>query len=577
MRRLHLTLTAIVAGTGLAGGGVVLSGAGPASMPRYLDQGSKWGDAQRSSFYSMDQGSEVIPLAWARALKAPDGKPFLGDRLARYGYLPIDDTAELPIGFVAAERGGITRLGMTCAACHTRQIEVDGAPIRIDGGPALSDFQQFLADLDHGVGHVLADNTAFGAFANQVLTPSAGLDARAVLRQDVAAWYHRQHTLFARALPVQPWGVGRLDAVSMILNRVSGLDIGAGDDGIIAGNIRPADAPVRYPFIWNAPRQDHTQWPGFASNGDVVLGAARNLGEVYGVFASFHPVKNRSLLGYDFLSDNSANFTGLDRLEGLVRKIGAPVWPWPTDADQAARGAQVFAATCNGCHGKRPGVLRPFPISETWQTPLVDVGTDTHEYDIMARRGDTGVLQGAVYGSGVRLQAQDRQFNILAASVIGTLADRYAHNGLPVDALIQPIHFGAVRFGKVRIKTPQGELAEAYHSEVAERAATSAAHPYEARVLHGVWAAAPYLHNGSVASLAQLLEKPVARMPVFAVGPAYDLDAVGLASVQPGIPHLRKTTGCEDLKSGNSRCGHVYGTNLPPADKRDLLEYLKTL
>ena len=44
---------------------------------------------------------------------------------------------------------------MTCAACHTRQIEVDGVAYRIDGGPAIVDFQSFLADLDTAVGTVL--------------------------------------------------------------------------------------------------------------------------------------------------------------------------------------------------------------------------------------------------------------------------------------------------------------------------------------------------------------------------------------------------------------------------------------
>ncbi|MGB8900889.1 MAG: hypothetical protein WCC90_17330, partial [Methylocella sp.] len=41
---------------------------------------------------------------------------------------------------------------------------------------------------------------------------------------------------------------------------------------------------TRYPFLWNAARQDKTQWPGFAKNGIDLLGLARNLGEVYGVF-----------------------------------------------------------------------------------------------------------------------------------------------------------------------------------------------------------------------------------------------------------------------------------------------------
>jgi hypothetical protein len=114
----------------------------------------------------------------------------------------------------------------------------------------------------------------------------------AALRQAVELWHLRYHTLMTRALPVEPWGPGRLDAVAMIFNRLSGLDLGKPPGYLIPENIQPAEAPVRYPFLWNAAVQDQTQWPGFADNGSPVLGLARNLGEVYVVFATFHPRKN---------------------------------------------------------------------------------------------------------------------------------------------------------------------------------------------------------------------------------------------------------------------------------------------
>ena len=94
------------------------------------------------------------------------------------------------------------------------------------------------------------------------------------------------------ALPDQPWGPGRLDAVGMIFNRLTGLGLGPPPTFMIEKNFRKAYAPVRYPFLWNATKQDKTQWPGFAPNGSDVLGLARNLGEVYGVFAEFEPKKD---------------------------------------------------------------------------------------------------------------------------------------------------------------------------------------------------------------------------------------------------------------------------------------------
>ena len=104
---------------------------------------------------------------------------------------------------------------------------------------------------------------------------------------------------------------------------------------------------------------------------------------------------------------------------------------------------------------------------------------------------------------------------------------------------------------------------------------------FEAKVLQGVWAAAPYLHNGSVPSLAELLKPVASRVKSFLVGPKYDIVKIGLATQQPSEPSsLYVTTGCSDLNSGNSNCGHEgprFGTWLSPKEKAELLEYLKTL
>ena len=95
--------------------------------------------------------------------------------------------------------------------------------------------------------------------------------------------------------------------------------------------------------------------------------------------------------------------------------------------------------------------------------------------------------------------------------------------------------------------------------------------------MEGIWAAAPYLHNGSVPTLAELLKPAADRVKEFKVGPAYDRDAIGLAIDQPQSNFTLKTTDCSDLNSGNSRCGHEFGATLPADDKKALLEYLKTL
>jgi hypothetical protein len=52
---------------------------------------------------------------------------------------------------------------------------------------------------------------------------------------------------------------------------------------------------------------------------------------------------------------------------------------------------------------------------------------------------------------------------------------------------------------------------------------------------------------------------------------------VGLAAQQTQFNYTLTTTDCSNLNSGNSRCGHEFGTKLSPDEKKALLEYLKTL
>lgn len=99
---------------------------------------------------------------------------------------------------------------------------------------------------------------------------------------------------------------------------------------------------------------------------------------------------------------------------------------------------------------------------------------------------------------------------------------------------------------------------------------------YAAMPLDGVWLRAPYLHNGSVPTLRDLLTKPEDRPTLFWRGyDVYDYDAVGFVSHGPEAQ--REGFGLDTSERGNSRLGHAYGTNLTPAEKASLIEYLKGL
>ena len=566
-----------------------------ADPPLIFVQGGAWNQL-RADYYSQDQGSRLIPLAWLQALKQPNGQPFLADSLARYGYLrnPANSNG-LPVGFNLSGPAGAQTVGMTCSACHTREITAQGNHYRIDGGPAIVDFQSFLADLDKAVGQVLATDASFQSFTAAVLGPSSP-DAEDVasLRQQLDLWYQRYHTLITRALPAAPWGVARIDAVGMIFNRLTGLDLGPPPSFLIPENIKPADAPVRYPFLWNAPVQDQTQWPGFADNGNDILALGRNLGEVFGVFGVFQP-KN-DIFFINFLNNNSANFDGLDKLEHLVRQIPSPNWPWPVDQTLAAQGSAIFQRPkeqggCAECHGITPGKVRLLDV-QTWATPILNVGTDTREYDVLQWRAKTGVLQGAIIpGVGGPLQETDYAINILKISVVGSIAEHLASGagGLALAPQIATAKGAPAQAAKglppnlrelrgvfnFPLPSTNGAATQGLQTNAAPSAPPSGL--YESRVLQGIWAAAPYLHNGSVPTLAELLKPAAQRASEFKVGPAYDTANVGLAADQTQFNYTYKTTDCNDRNSGNSRCGHEYGTQLSDPEKKALLEYLKTL
>lgn len=98
--------------------------------------------------------------------------------------------------------------------------------------------------------------------------------------------------------------------------------------------------------------------------------------------------------------------------------------------------------------------------------------------------------------------------------------------------------------------------------------------------LDGLWLRAPYLHNGSVPTLADLLEVPADRPAAFVRGlDVLDRERGGF--VAPGCDPLEpaRTDGtlCFDTRlRGNGNGGHGYGTGLAAAEKADLVAYLLT-
>jgi mono/diheme cytochrome c family protein len=92
--------------------------------------------------------------------------------------------------------------------------------------------------------------------------------------------------------------------------------------------------------------------------------------------------------------------------------------------------------------------------------------------------------------------------------------------------------------------------------------------------LDGIWLRAPYLHNGSVPTLRALLF-PDERPTVFYRGyDVYDWANVGFVSTGPAAE--KGGVRFDTALRGNGNRGHLYGAELPAADRAALIEYLKT-
>ena len=324
-----------------------------------------WTDEQRKEWYYKDQGSQLIPEDWAKHLRTRDGDRFFArENFAKYGYIWSNNEA-YPIGFtVGADSDGKVRwLGMTCAACHTSEIEYGGQTFRIDGAGALSDFQSLMRDLEATVTETRDDEELWDAFVRSATGNGMDSPGASELAEKVDSWRaYRKAILDRNETPVE-YGHGRLDAIGHIFNKVAHTL-----DPTQPANF-PSDAPVSYPYIWNTRQQQHLQWNGMVSRGSVLFadtddeidlsGIGRNTGQVIGVHGgitlksgpgSFTPPHLET-----FVERSSIRVDNLIKLEAILADLESPRWPEvfgavDTSPVALARGRRLFAQSCSGCH-----------------------------------------------------------------------------------------------------------------------------------------------------------------------------------------------------------------------------------
>jgi hypothetical protein len=508
-----------------------------------LEQGWSRDTQDRAWFTSF--GSRLIPYAWLQHLEqAGSQQLFVSDaNMAALGFLIQTPTANNPGGFPVGftrdkDAKGQLWAGLGCAACHTGEVDYRGTRMRIDGGQALIDFNGFEAALIESLSATASDSGKFDRFAKAL---GVSGDDRQNLQNEIVALTEKLDARHRMNQVQVPYGFGRLDAFGQIFNAVAVDFLG------IPQNRRAPDAPVSFPVLWDAPHLDLVQWNGSAPNaGPGPL--LQNITTAMAVYGSLDISGHDGKAGYP----SSIDFDHLGQIQGWFYQLKAPQWPvavlGPLDAQRVARGAQLYAQQCGGCHqvSDRDDPKRQLKAT---LTPLAEVGTDPMMVqNFLDAKASTGAFQG-------------RKEGVLIGATFGAQAQT---SDLIVHAAV-----GAA------LRHPMQTMRDAvigYH-KVIKAAINSHPDYYKARPLSGIWASAPYLHNGSVPSLAELLKPPGERVTSFYVG-SRELDpaTVGLATAQGERGSLFDTK-----LPGNSNAGHSYGTTLSAEQKKDLLEYLKSL
>ena len=561
-------------------------------------------------------------------LGSPDAPP-APQSVAGLRPTAVENFDGLPVGF--ARLTGTTnpgtglpepdQIGLTCAACHTGSIRYNGTSVRFDGGPAMVDLKKLEIATGLAVAYTLKVPGRFARFAARVLGPDASPAEYNKLKKELSGLGDQllnQKNALDKVVADKlqkntEEGFGRLDALNRIGNQVFSTDLAMSGLSGFEKNLHAQDAPVSFPPIWTVPWFLYAQY-----DASIEQPLIRNAGEALGVFAQIN-------LSPDFSSKDlfrsSIALENLVRIEAMLRGpdltapsfggLQPPKWPsqifpdaplWKIDPARVSRGRGIYAEICAECHlgpVNDPAFDKQHPEKSFWsstqwdardellnpvQKSVTGMGTDSAQADVLFSRTvevpgflkmDPAQDLGKTWGcQGLPTYLSTEMPFSIALMIAVDRASRKWMEDHDVAEQDRKLLWGK------RKNCPNPNDAKVTH--------------YRARPLNGVWATAPYLHNGSVPSLYWMLTPAAERPKKFCIGSRdFDPQQVGFRVVPGETPNCNKG---ETLFSaeypdgspihGNSVLGHslegtpgpgIIGRKLTEDERYDLIEYLKTL
>ena len=433
--------------------------------------------------------------------------------------------------------------------------------------------------------------------------------------------------------PETPEGYGRLDALNRIGNQVFYTDFVKSNLQGYEKNLHANDAPVSYPPVWTVP------WLWWAQyDASIEQPLIRNAGEALGVRASLN-------LSPDFPPDrlfrSSVALENLLRIEKMLRGsdpfsrtpnsfggLTSPKWPshlfpddpaWKINPERVAKGRTLYAKMCAECHlgpVADPVFDAQFEDKSFWKEK--PIGQKPH----WQQDKDGSWILNEVTKSVAIMGTDPAQANVLAERRVqlpeflkmqpaedlvkrwGCDKDKmptYSSTEMPFSiALMITVDRVSRKWLDDRGVTDPKQIKEVWGQRTNCPNLEHKKPQYRARPLNGVWATAPYIHNGSVPSLHWMLMPQNDRPKQFCLGArdfdpktvGFDVPAKGESSCKTGqtLFSMKDSSG-NDIK-GNSVLGHsfeaaaetamkdypdgVIGRKLSDGEREDLIEYLKT-
>jgi hypothetical protein len=505
-------------------------------------------------------------------------------------------------------------VGLTCAACHTGRLDFDlrdnkRLGVIIEGGSAMINLSKF----QEAVGQALFWTQWWRgeAFAKRVKELGDDREASEILK-DLNVYietgiagrdYAREHKL-----NVVDAGFARTDALGLIGNRV----FGPLDDE----NQSVTDAPVNFPHVWDTAWFDWVQYnasirmPLARNFGEALgVGAAVKLGrtidERYSTTVRIDDLKwMEDVLGGDEpfapWSPGAEYKGGLrpprwDDLRDIVAKAGGLAdrdaeAAMTIDDDLRKQGAGLYTHHCQRCHLPPTDVLRTDWAGDELKywvkdarsgrkflnlrvIDLNEIGTDPNQAVNFYRR--FAVMPNPRHGrSGYRRETDTREQFAPGYPRSSTTETVSAEEGLyRVTSILREQFFrdnhlfspanrdrrlAIDRFRTLPIDGEEDEILLDTTLQIVDGAAIEdvirANLGYKARPLDGIWATPPYLHNGSVPNLDQVLMPAERRSGKFYLGSTrFDPVRVGYHTEQLAGAFLMDTT-----IAGNHNTGHEF-------------------